>query len=342
MIVINAFAYAQNPYNRLLYQNADQRYRMTPGTLADARSLLASEGRALLHLHWEEGFVRWQADGRAADVAAEATLAEISAFVGAGGRLVWTVHNERPHELDYPEAFMRLRAGIAAMADLILVHSRATIPVIIAQCAADPARIALLPHPSYLGAYEDEAATFALEPDWDERRLLLFGMLRRYKGLETLIEAMPAAPGVEVAIVGEAVDGAYVDELMPAIAATAGLSIAPGRIADADIPALMRAHRGVVLPYARFLTSGVALLAMSFGRPIIAPDVPQLREILPPSALKLLYPPGDAAALGSRMASLAGMERAELGGLRDDLQARARHFSPAQVSERLFALFDRL
>ncbi len=342
MNVVNTFAYDQNPYNRLLYLSADQRYVMIPGAIRDAMNAVSSQPRAILHLHWEEGFVRWQTDADAAAAAADATLAALRAFVAAGGRIVWTVHNELPHELDFPEAFMRLRIGIAALADRVLVHNRAAMGIIRAQCALDPAKLVLLPHPSYLGIYETEAETFARAPDWDSRRLLLFGMLRRYKGLETLIEAAEAAQGVAVDIVGEAFPGDHVETLVPRIAATPGLTLTMRRVDDAELPGLLRSHRGLVLPYARFLTSGVALLAMSFGRPIIAPDVPQLREILPTSALPLLYPPGDTSALAARMMRLAAMERAELGRLRDDLLARARQYSPAQVSERLFALFDRL
>ncbi len=342
MHVINRFAYDTNPYNGLIYQHAGPRYRMTPGTIADASVLLAAEGRAILHLHWEEGFVRWQADDAAASAATDATLADLRAFKAGGGRIVWTVHNELPHEGDYLAAFMRLRRGIAALADRILVHNRTAISLIIGQSGADPAKVVLLPHPSYLGVYESEAATFAEAPDWESRRLLLFGMLRRYKGLETLIDAMAAAPEVEVAIVGEVMAPDHVDALMPRIEATPGLTLTRQRIDDADVPALLRAHRGVVLPYARVLTSGVAMLAMSFGRPIIAPDLPQLREVLPASQHPLLYPPGDTEALAARMRRLAAMDRAALARLRDDLQARAGQYSPAQVSERLAALFDRL
>ncbi len=342
MHVINQFAYDTNPYNPLIYQDLGPRYLMTPGTIADAAALLAAEGRAILHLHWEEAFVRWQADDAAAMAAAEATLAELRAFKAGGGRIVWTIHNEQPHEGEYLDAFMRLRRGIAALADRVLVHNRAAIPLIVGQSGADPARIVLLPHPSYLGVYESEAETFARAPDWDSRRLLLFGMLRRYKGLEALIDAMAAAPEVEVDIVGEATSPDHVDAMMPRIAATPGLTLAPERVEDADVPARLRAHRGLVLPYSRFLTSGVAMLAMTFGRPIIAPDLPQLREILPAAQHPLLYPPGDTDALAERMRRLVATDRAELARLRDDLQARARQYSPAQVSERLAALLDRL
>jgi glycosyltransferase involved in cell wall biosynthesis len=51
-------------------------------------------------------------------------------------------------------------------------------------------------------------------------------------------------------------------------------------IPDDDIQAYMNAADIVVLPYKNLLTSGAAMLAMSFGKPIIAPNVKCIADTL--------------------------------------------------------------
>lgn len=58
----------------------------------------------------------------------------------------------------------------------------------------------------------------------------------------------------------------------------------------------MNAADVVALPYARSTTSGSALLALSFGRPVVAPALDFLAEVVPPAA-GVLYPPAAAGGL---------------------------------------------
>ena len=52
------------------------------------------------------------------------------------------------------------------------------------------------------------------------------------------------------------------------------------RIADPEIQIYMNACDCVIMPYKTFTTSGVAVLAMSFGRVCIAPNVGFFADIL--------------------------------------------------------------
>jgi len=51
-----------------------------------------------------------------------------------------------------------------------------------------------------------------------------------------------------------------------------------------------------VLPYVEILSSGAAILAMSFGKPVVAPDRGSLRDHVPPVAGDL-YDPSDPRGL---------------------------------------------
>ena len=60
----------------------------------------------------------------------------------------------------------------------------------------------------------------------------------------------------------------------------------------------MNAADVVVLPYRRITTSGAAMLAWSFGKPVIAPALPAFVESMDNAPfLGILYDPTDPAAL---------------------------------------------
>jgi glycosyltransferase involved in cell wall biosynthesis len=52
-----------------------------------------------------------------------------------------------------------------------------------------------------------------------------------------------------------------------------------------------------VLPYGDVSNSGILLLALSFSRPVIAPDAPTLVEVLGPSLARACYQRGNVDSL---------------------------------------------
>lgn len=85
------------------------------------------------------------------------------------------------------------------------------------------------------------------------------------------------------------------------------------RIPEEDLSILLRASHAVVLPFRDILTSGSAILALSHGRPVIAPAMGCLPDTLPGDAT-FLYDPDAPAALSQALrqaavADLAGMGR---------------------------------
>ena len=62
------------------------------------------------------------------------------------------------------------------------------------------------------------------------------------------------------------------------------------RIPEGDLSGILRAADAVVLPFRDILTSGSAILALSHGRPVIAPAMGCLPETLPADAT-ILYEP---------------------------------------------------
>ena len=337
--VVNFIVSDRNPYNVLLYGGVDRRYRMRRGTIDDALARIESGGSNLFHLHWEERLVVERPERHAAMAAMADFEQRLEAFLARGGRLVWTIHNALPHEPSHLDLFFALRRRLAERAALILVHHEAAAETLAGQCALDRSKLSLLPHPAYFGAYESEAETRTREPDWRSRRLMTFGMLRPYKGLDLLAEAAALAPEIGIDVMGEP-GPRFEEEVRPVLERSPSIAASPIRVEDAEVPALMRSVRGLVLPYRALLGSGVALLAMTFGRPIVAPDVRQLRDLLPFAARRFLYRPRDAGSLAARMRDLVALDEDEQRQLRGELQRAAMRFRPERVGARLFALLD--
>ena len=96
------------------------------------------------------------------------------------------------------------------------------------------------------------------------------------------------------------------------IAGCANIKFMPGFIPDDQIQVYMNASDAVILPYRDILTSGAAILAMSFGRACIAPRLGCINDILDEHGA-FLYDPdatdGLVRALKSAVASGRDLSR---------------------------------
>ncbi len=174
----------------------------------------------------------------------------------------------------------------------------------------------------------------------DERTLLFFGLIRPYKGLDILLNAMPAVharTGARLIVAGEFYDNK--DELT-AQAQRLGLNegdqpvvrFFPGYIANEDVHRYFSAADGLVQPYRRATPSGVAQTAFFFGKPMVTTDLDVFAEVVPDGVAGVLVPPENPEALAG------GIERFyEIGP--DKLAAGARHQAATYSWE---ALVDRL
>ncbi len=126
--------------------------------------------------------------------------------------------------------------------------------------------------------------------------LLFFGFVRRYKGLQVLLESMPAIrkalPDVHLLVAGECYeDESKYHELVDKFRLKDSITLRLEYIPDKDIPVLFSAADVVVQPYISATQSGVAQIAYHFERPLIVTDVGGLAEIVPHEKAGLVIPP---------------------------------------------------
>lgn len=347
MQVTNCTLYADNPYQKLLYKPLTGRYEPKRGTVDDAVAALADGKGSVLHIHWEEHIIRASRTAAEARGNVQYFLKRLAEYAAAGGRILWTIHNELPHELQHPEIFLYLRSQLCAVADVIIVHNTTAINVLARQAAFDRRKVYLLAHPSYLGHYEDAEVTMAAPLAPHARTVLAFGMMRRYKGFNDLAELLPAEfmaeQSARLKFAGAPVTGdPYPEELRGFFAGRDDVDFDFRNIPEAEVPDMFRSCAAIVLPYNRFLTSGVALLAVSFGVPVVAPATDPLREVVPISSQALLFDPSSKADFQRAIDLALNMEDDQRQAMRKDLLARAYYLRPERIGKEFGKLVDHI
>jgi glycosyltransferase involved in cell wall biosynthesis len=190
--------------------------------------------------------------------------------------------------------------------DALVVHSEYGRRALVDGLGVAADKVNVIPH----GAFHELAARpadVALPPELDAVPgpvVLFFGLLRPYKGLETLLEAWRGVTGAELWIVGRPRM-----DLAP-LRAVAGPSVrfVPRFVGDGELAAFFRRADVVVLPYApteRLDFSGVLATALAFGRATVVSDVGGFSELAAQGAVRLVAP-GDPEALRGALDELVG------------------------------------
>jgi glycosyltransferase involved in cell wall biosynthesis len=168
--------------------------------------------------------------------------------------------------------------------------------------------------------------------------VLCFGLIRPYKGIETLIHAWREITGAQLWIVGRTM----MDLAPLRAAAPAGVQFLPRFVSPDQERALFTRADIVVLPYEnsdRFGFSGVLATALGYGRAIVASDIGGLAEVGADGAAQLV-PPGDSIALHEALAHLIADPgaRASLAGAA--ARAAATTYSWAAIAAQTRVLYD--
>lgn len=206
------------------------------------------------------------------------------------------------------------RRAFGAM-DAVIAHSEHGARRLRETVGLDPAKVRVVHHGAfdYLTRLREEKPLPAELQGGDRPVILFFGLLRPYKGLDTLLRAFREVEGAELWIVGNPrMDLAPLRRL--AAEAPGTVRFLARFVEDAEIPAIFRRADLVTLPYRDAEHSGVLYTGLAFGKPLLLSAVGGFPEVAAEGAARLV-PPEDPAALAAALRALLGDEaaRAELG-----------------------------
>ncbi len=311
-----------------------------PVALPALARLRADGVEVVLHLHWLARVLRGaesEAEGRER---VTSFLGALDAFRDAGGRLVWTVHNVLPHDTKFPTLDLELRKAVVERVDIIHVLSAGTVEAAAPLYAIPPDKVLHVPHPAYLGVYPDDSDAYARRHYGIGADDIVFGVvgnLRPYKGLDDLLDAFesitaspPDARRRRLVIAGTPVADPSIETFLARARSNPDVVVEARRLPAEELSLPLRASDVIVLPYRDSLNSGALLLALSFGRPVIAAASPHVSETVGPDA-SITFDPDDRDAL---LEALRGADRLLTPEAQAAALATARRFDPAAISER--------
>lgn len=213
---------------------------------------------------------------------------------------IFICHNIIPHE-SFPGMRALTRFAINA-GDRFLLHSEADRDAL-RRLLPEPGTL-VLPQPPGRGfgnhlSQEEARARLGL----DGHVLLFFGLIRHYKGLPSLIEALPRVLrrlDCTLLVVGEFYEGKQrCLELIESLGLASKIRLADRFVPDDEVSQYFCAADLVVLPYESATQSGVVPIAYAFGRPVVATRVGGLPEAVIEGETGYLVDPGDPEGLAN-------------------------------------------
>ncbi len=266
-----------------------------------------------------------------------------------GWRIVYTAHDV-DSELNGNFRRWQFRK-IYRYADAVIVHSPSLAQRLRDHSGGVVRKILTIP---------EGISTFPLSPDLDRARarevlglekdgplLLFFGLIKPYKGVESLLRAWPKvmeqSPSARLLIAGEPLQPFHpLDRLIDQLKIRGSVTARLGYIPRSDAQYFFRAADAVVLPYHQVSTSSVVPLAYRFARPVIATAVGGLPEIVQDGHTGFLVPPCSPDALAEAICS--GFRSpdllARMGSQAHDWFESERNWS--QVADQTIALYRSL
>ena len=242
------------------------------------------------------------------------------------GSVVLTAHDPLPHRWRFPRWLQWVERGMLHLAyrasDRIIVHNRAGRDALIREFHLRDDHIAVIPHGPYAVGTTDGGPF----PDFRCLRLLAFGSIRKNKGLHLAIQAvqtmtceMERPLRLTLAGLTDPAERHYWEQCKQIIAAQPdGIEVIERLISDEEVGPLLTRHHAVLLPYTKFFSeSGVAALALSHRRPILATSAGGLGELIEHGAgvIPIASPTVASVAQAISVAMQLGPERLEKMGI---------------------------
>jgi glycosyltransferase involved in cell wall biosynthesis len=245
----------------------------------------------------------------------------------------------RPRVLTMHNVIRReaLDVRLAGMMDAVIVHTRRG-----AELLGGADNVHVVPH----GAFEHltrQADERPLPPELAEVErpvVLYFGVVRPYKGVDVLVEALQELADAELWVVGRPLGVSM--ERLRRLAPPGRVRFVERYVTDSELPAFFRRADVVALPHRNVDVSGVLFAGLAFGKAMVMSDVGGFGELVTDHGAGVLVPPGDAAALAAAINRLIA-DPAERRRLEELAVAAARGpYSWDRIAEQTTAVYERV
>ena len=223
-------------------------------------------------------------------------------------KIVYVVHNAKPHEPRASDRFMR-KLGFRNVSHF-MVHANAEKKNLPKHIPCDKIRTGF--HPIY-DRYAEISSSAMEHPVNSQVRawlnenanlpvLLFFGFVKPYKGLELLLQALTMFAGARLIVAGQVSSSCkYLRGQVNTLGLSHRVFWLDRYIPENEVPDIFALADVIALPYRSGTQSGVASLALAFNVPVVATDVGGLSESIDSESIGYVVPPGDARAFAEAL-----------------------------------------
>lgn len=244
--------------------------------------------KAIVHYHW------FQYSSHKFLKPVVLTFFWLLIFRMTGGKLVWTVHNRRPHIRKYGKFNHILRIFFEKLSYRNHVHCHCAVEEMSAILKADTSKFFVVPHPDYPVQLCTRSESFsALKSKYgqvpnvtqlqaQDQVYLMFGQIREYKGILPVAQIFARMPGKtekKLIVAGSSKEAAYTRKLEQLSLQHPGIILIPEFIPDEGESYFYGLADTVILNHQETLTSGAAVLAMNYGKKLLVPRICCLSDL---------------------------------------------------------------
>lgn len=290
-----------NPYQKLLSEAlSNEGVNVNFGTMfrlfSASKSCRGCWKPDILHIHWLSPFLLVSSRKKTV-LKSISFISELLILKAFGVKIVWTVHNITSHEKKHRSIELFFTKILSRLCDKIIVHSlSAKKKVMKVYGISRNSLVVVIPHGNYINSYKNVVnklkARNQLKIDMEDLVYLCFGKIKPYKGILELIDTFKKLKQMKIKLLlaGKPVNDETGNEIREKCNMDKNIKIIFDLVPDDEIQVYMNAADIVVLPYRDILTSGAVILAMSFSKPVIAPAMGCIPDILDNGG-NLLYNP---------------------------------------------------
>lgn len=307
------------------------------------RRLLGPRRPHVLHLHWIEILYRHYARWPTPLLLWLHTLLAIGVARLLGVRIVYTVHNVWQHRQEGQRLYRLANSVVLRLAHAVHVHGEPSRDELLHsfRCRCP---VVIIPHGNYVTWYPNECGReearqrLGLPPDGFV--YLSLGNVRPYKGIEELLRSFAEVKGegLVLMIAGRVPQPEYKERLQALAASDPRVRLYLDYVPDDEVQFFMNGADVAVLPYRRATTSGAAILALSFGLPVVAPALGPFPSLLGQGA-GLLYDPRRPQGL---MEALRAVRQMDLAAARRAAWEAAHRLDWEPIGRQFAALYRRI
>jgi beta-1,4-mannosyltransferase len=223
-----------------------------------------------------------------------------------GAKLLWTAHNLVPHDpTEIPGMDYLGRRIVIALSHRVFAHGTNAAAVIKGKFPQVRGKLVVIEHGNWIDHYPrtrsklEARDKLGIKPS--DYVFLFIGMCKEYKNVHGLIRTFSELSSESLLLIAGKFQSADYRHTIFALAdGNARIKIYPYYIADEDLQDFLCACDCVVLPYQEILTSGAAMLALSFGRPVVSIRCGSLQDVVT-EEVGVLFDPADPDGLAQAL-----------------------------------------